>query len=63
MNANDEYLDSLYAVTSMSRHFFDRGNETRSIARERVGIVPGRRVFISKKDKQDRKREKVSFDE
>jgi hypothetical protein len=60
MNRNDDYLDDLYAGTSMSRHFFDRGKETRAIARERVGVIPGRRVFVSKKNRQDHTRKRMN---
>ena len=41
---------------------WNRNTETRAIARERVGIVPARRVFLSKKEKQNRKRENMNSD-
>ncbi len=34
------------------KRVFDQGQNVRAIARERIGIVPSRKVFQSKKDKE-----------
>ena len=62
----DEFLKDFNDILDEEEEMtktFDRGKETRAIARERVGRIPGRRVFVSKKDRQNRKRERGRYEE